>query len=554
MAIKARATITITAYRDTSSITRYYKLQASTLATPSKPTTNPPSGWSDAEPAYSSGSTNTLYFCDLSVFSDGTWAYSTVSKSSSYEAAKAAQNTATTARTEAANAAKVATNYIEATTDGFVVGNVNAGTLKSNVLIDSDSVDIRNGTEVLASYGEGMTLYDDEIETFSIQKATFLQNIITNGRFYSRKSPVINDGNNDKIYIYFQSGTYSYSSGIHKVYDSTKTITLVSGSQYIIHVRIKGTTMIGNPDKYLMFTATSSGRLNTFYWDTSAPTRVKVNGTEIACSCLDRDAVIEITAIGSLWINNLSDVSGTSKGIPPLAIGSKTGERLEIDSNEVMAKSDDTTPAPLYLNMEGGMVSINNNTDRAMKFQNGIVYGKNSSQYSGNWVNVLDCITNSGNVSLGYGPYANSQGATNIYGNVVNLISKSGVKMDGREYGVNKSLWSGALYMKADHTVTLSEAVSAQPHGIVLIFSYYTDSAAQNNRFSSFFVPKQYVVLHSGMGMNFSALDVSYHFRKYLYITDTTVKGHDDNSKASITVGGVTMSPNKYVLRYVIGV
>lgn len=97
MAVKASVTITITAYRDTQKITRYYKLQASSLAAPSKPTANPPSGWSDAEPAYTSSSTNTLYFVDLSVFSDGTWQYSAVSKSSSYEAAKEAYNKAVAA-------------------------------------------------------------------------------------------------------------------------------------------------------------------------------------------------------------------------------------------------------------------------------------------------------------------------------------------------------------------------------------------------------------------------------------------------------------------------
>lgn len=79
---------------------RYYLLQASTLSPPSKPTQNPPSGsWSETEPSYTSGSTNTLYFVDLTVFSDGTWSYSAVSKSSAYEAAKEAYNKAQAAQT-----------------------------------------------------------------------------------------------------------------------------------------------------------------------------------------------------------------------------------------------------------------------------------------------------------------------------------------------------------------------------------------------------------------------------------------------------------------------
>ena len=83
--------------RGTQSVTRYYILQSSTAEAPSKPTTNPPpSGWTDTEPTYTSGSTDSLYFCDLTVFSTGSpnFSYSEVSKSSSYEAAKDAYNKA----------------------------------------------------------------------------------------------------------------------------------------------------------------------------------------------------------------------------------------------------------------------------------------------------------------------------------------------------------------------------------------------------------------------------------------------------------------------------
>ena len=105
MAIKASATITLSAVRDLQSCTRYYLLQSSTSAKPAKPTANPPGGnWVTAEPTYTSGSTNSLYFCDLNVFSDGSFAYSDVSLSSSYEAAKAAYNKAVTAESEAAQA------------------------------------------------------------------------------------------------------------------------------------------------------------------------------------------------------------------------------------------------------------------------------------------------------------------------------------------------------------------------------------------------------------------------------------------------------------------
>lgn len=105
MAVKASAQITISKVIDVYAIYRYYKLRSSTLAKPSKPTVNPPSGWSDTEPAYISGSTNTLYFVDCNVYSDKTFSYSEVSKSSSYEAAKDAWNKANNAQ-NTANSAK----------------------------------------------------------------------------------------------------------------------------------------------------------------------------------------------------------------------------------------------------------------------------------------------------------------------------------------------------------------------------------------------------------------------------------------------------------------
>ena len=98
MAVKASVQITISKVIDIHACYRYYKLQSSTLAKPSKPTTNPPSGWSDTEPAYASGSTNTLYFVDCNVYSDKTFNFSEVSKSSSYEAAKDAWNKANNAQ------------------------------------------------------------------------------------------------------------------------------------------------------------------------------------------------------------------------------------------------------------------------------------------------------------------------------------------------------------------------------------------------------------------------------------------------------------------------
>ena len=98
MAVKAMGQITLTSVVDVLATYRYYLLQSSTAAIPSKPTAFPPAGtWDDTEPGYTEGSTNSLYTVDCTLFSDDTFIYSAVSLSSSYEAAKVAYNKATNA-------------------------------------------------------------------------------------------------------------------------------------------------------------------------------------------------------------------------------------------------------------------------------------------------------------------------------------------------------------------------------------------------------------------------------------------------------------------------
>lgn len=70
-------------------------------------------------------------------------------------AASHAQSTADTARNKASEAAKTATNYMKFdNSSGLTVGNLTKNTLERNVNIDSSSVNIRNGSNVLASFSD----------------------------------------------------------------------------------------------------------------------------------------------------------------------------------------------------------------------------------------------------------------------------------------------------------------------------------------------------------------------------------------------------------------
>lgn len=125
MAVKARAEITLAGVSDgakgakgdtgvsVEATYRYYKLASSA---PSKPTTTPsstPSGWTATEPTYTAGSANSLYCVDGTLFSDGTFSWSSVQLSSSYAAAKDAYDMAEEANVAAGDAQDVVNGAVE---------------------------------------------------------------------------------------------------------------------------------------------------------------------------------------------------------------------------------------------------------------------------------------------------------------------------------------------------------------------------------------------------------------------------------------------------------
>lgn len=163
-----------------------------------------------------------------------------------------------------------------------------------------------------------------------------------------------------------------------------------------------------------------------------------------------------------------------------------------------------------------------------------------------------------GNTTVGRGNYQSEYGRTIIYGNAVDIIAHEGVTVNGKTIAghVDKILWSGANRMGSGTSISLSDAISSQASGIVLVFSLYRNNAAEDVSINSFFVSKKEIELLSGaphtflMAINAGFSNIG---AKYLYIYDNSIEGHEGNTTSG-TNSGITFNNGSYVLRYVIGV
>ncbi|RGI33556.1 MULTISPECIES: hypothetical protein [unclassified Coprococcus] len=186
--IKAKAEITIFNVKDVKSVTRYYLLQSSTATAPAKPTTiNPGGNWKTTEPSYTDGSTNTLYFVDLTIMSDGkTFSYSDVSKSSSYEAAKSAWNKANNAQKTADG---IANNIYVPGTVQINGGKIQAGSLDVSKILMGDPSNLSQLSEhTYASLG--WSAKSNEKEDYQVTFIRDLQVPVGDRPEYNLKVPV----------------------------------------------------------------------------------------------------------------------------------------------------------------------------------------------------------------------------------------------------------------------------------------------------------------------------------------------------------------------------
>lgn len=416
------------------------------------------------------------------------------------------------------NASKTATNYLNFSSSGLVVGNHTVTSLKGNVLIDSDSVDIRNGTTVLS---------------------TFAADSIKLGLSTSKNMILNTDG----VHLYEGSTYMAYFKPTEvRLGDKTGTNTNLKIANDLITFRS------GN-------TATATYGTNEIHLGLNAQ-----NTTIYLCSDI-----------------------GTITGYK----NSYSEESLKIESENVSVISSNRV---LFEAVTGS------SSRKARMFlrdstSTGPVIGMFLQSYSSS--DVLQYTEIELNNKMSLGTPGIRIGAGSGLTACSFTVKPSGVEVDGsleanvvtasdRAWiggigftGQNNVLWSGAEQMAANKEIILSEAVSSQPNGIVLTFSRYSSSTAQNYHWESFFIPKYKIVTNAALpsagGYTFMlTTDGTFSVigAKYLYLTDTSIKGNAINeapskstsltyykySNNSYVDNSVTFQNSGFVLRYVIGV
>ena len=120
------------------------------------------------------------------------------------------------------------------------------------------------------------------------------------------------------------------------------------------------------------------------------------------------------------------------------------------------------------------------------------------------------------------------------------------------------TLWSGLSQITNNDSLTLSDAISNQSHGIILRFVAYNKDTGESRKYhyNEYFVSKDFVSKHNGEGHTFAIWGNYFNAAatKYIYIYDTYVTGNANNILSGTAATGIVYDNSQYVLCEIIGV
>ena len=274
------------------------------------------------------------------------------------------------------DASKVATNYLSFNGNGLVIGDMTANTLGNNVLIDSDSLDIRRGTTVLASYGPEYIYIGKSNRKATIDLADGVARLYNEDNTNEDYSRFVIEANHS-IKLNTRNGIFE---NVH--YDNAS-----ESSEATIHME---TLLPWDPKDtgirpLITLSATHRDFNNTFY----------------------HNSYIQVESQGITIDNNMGNDNHSNIHLAGYHAFINAGQ-LEISASE-----------PIYI------------YDSLAFPTAGKLYG---------WANnvgnipVFEGVSTSGNTVINYGGYSNRCGGTNVYGTDVALYSANAGNSGYRPY------------------------------------------------------------------------------------------------------------------------
>ena len=150
-------------------------------------------------------------------------------------------------------------------------------------------------------------------------------------------------------------------------YSTDNTPQSSNDGLYISKKKIKWNNLVTlNSDRALYPTETKKGSLGTssyrwggLYVNTlDAASNATISGNLTIGGTL---GVTGLTTLNRLVLTSTTDATETSYAAVALTIGPSTGQHIEIDNNEIISKTNESTTGTLYLGGSGSTVSITNN-------------------------------------------------------------------------------------------------------------------------------------------------------------------------------------------------
>ena len=295
------------------------------------------------------------------------------------------------------DASKVATNYLSFDGNGLVIGDMTANTLGNNVLIDSDSLDIRQGTTVLASYGP---------EYIYIGKS-------------NRKA------------------TIDLADGVARLYNEDDTTE--NYSRFVIE-------------------ADHSIKLNTKY---GIFENVQyVNGDEASEATIHMKTILpwDPNSTRTVPVIMLSasnyDSNGTFDYSSYIAVESESvylySDRGGEETSDILLSGSSAYINANYLEISASQpIMIHDN----LAFPTtGTIFAWANDRVG--YIPVFEGASSSGNTVINYGGYTNNSGNTNIYGNDINIFSANAGNSGYRPYFRAGDVITGDLIHTAGYVST----------------------------------------------------------------------------------------------------